>query len=61
MRYSANEPITDQNNGSGHPLKGTRPPLFDQRFNLISLDQAIEYVIELNEKYPDINYMGLSI
>lgn len=57
MRYNADSDL----NRDKPDLSGNRPGYFDSEFNLISLQDAIDYVKSLNVKYPNINEMGLNL
>ena len=56
MRYSVDEVAPPLGQDSG-----VRPAYFDSQYGLVSLDDAIEFVRGLNEKYPNVNRMGLNI
>ena len=38
-----------------------RPGLFDSKFNILTLDELIEFVKTLNNQFPHVNRMGLYI
>ena len=56
MRYSVDE---------RNPLEGTeignRPSMFDSQYSMITLNETIEFVRDLNQRYPNVNRMGLNI
>ena len=59
MRYNANV-NQKQSDLPGGEL-GKRPGFFDSQFEMITLDEAIDFVIDLNKKHKDINFIGLNI
>lgn len=38
-----------------------RPGMFDSKFNVVTLEEAIEYLKGLNIQYPNINKIGMNI
>lgn len=56
MRYRANQ--THKFDGEE---TGNRPEYFDGQFNMVGIDDVIEYMMEMNSKFPQVNKIGLNI